>query len=199
MIVIEKILGNIKKEPLWQQRLSKAHTDIVELHSWEAHKSRCRKITRDGLELGIALERHQTLVDGDILQWDQQQHRAVIVQITLRDVMVIDVKPLLATDTPMVLRTAFELGHALGNQHWKAVITDHQIYIPLTVSASIIIESVIKTHDFQSLRYNIVNGESILPHLTQREARLLFGGAEEDNTHVHVDTTLAGQPVKHQQ
>ena len=43
-----------------------------------------------------------------------------------------------------------------------------------------------RTHGFQHLPYAFVGGAEILPLLTTSEARLLFGGAEETDTHVHV-------------
>lgn len=85
----------------------------------------------------------------------------------------------------MLIKTSFELGHALGNQHWKAVTKNNEVYIPLTVETKMM-DSVMRTHGFQHLPYAFVGGAEILPLLTTSEARLLFGGAEETDTHVHV-------------
>lgn len=192
MIVIEKILGNIKQDSHWQQRLLGLSLDVLALSQWEAQKSRCRKTTRDGLDLGISLDRDRVLADGDILLWDKDNRRAVVVQMTLRDVMVIHLSSLLAGDMATVMKTSFELGHALGNQHWKSVIKGDRIYIPLTVATKVM-DSVMKTHGFYALPYSFVKGESILPQLSQTEARLLFGGAEDSSTHVHVENAFVGQ------
>lgn len=194
MIVIEKILGNIKRDADWRERLQHASLDVLALSQWEAQKSRCRKTTRDGQDLGISLDRHQVLADGDVLLWDEANRSAVVVQMNLRDVMVIHLESLLATDMATVLKTAFELGHALGNQHWKSVIKGNRIFIPMTVATKVM-DSVMKTHGFHALPYSFVKGETILPHLTQPEARLLFGGAEDSATHVHVDSPFLGQHV----
>lgn len=43
-----------------------------------------------------------------------------------------------------------------------------------------------RTHGFEHLPYAFVSGATVLPNLTPSEARLLFGGAEETATHVHV-------------
>ncbi|MFD1801485.1 urease accessory protein UreE [Mixta tenebrionis] len=185
MIIVEKVLGNIKRDALWQARAAANPADMLELTQWEAQKSRCRKRTRAGLELGIALPRQQLLQDGDVVLWDEQQARAVVVKIQLRAVMVIHLESLLAQERHSLMRISFELGHALGNQHWKAVLKDTRIYIPLTV-ATHVMEAVMKTHGFHYLPYSFVPGESVLPALTQAEARLLFGGAEDAATHVHV-------------
>ncbi|ECC3555197.1 urease accessory protein UreE [Salmonella enterica subsp. salamae] len=192
MIVIEKILGNIKQDADWHERLQYASVDVLTLSQREAQKSRCRRTTHDGQDLGISLDRHQMLTDGDVLLWDKVNRSAVVVQINLSDVMMIDLQSLLTTDIATVLRTAFELGHALGNQHWKSVIKGKRIFIPLTVATQVM-DSVMKNHGFHTLPYSFVKGESILPHLTQAEARLLFGGAENSATHVHVNGHLPSQ------
>ncbi|QCT22313.1 urease accessory protein UreE [Jejubacter calystegiae] len=183
MIIVETILGNVKRDPLWQQRLAQIDADVLALSQWEAQKSRCRKLTRDGIELGIALTRNQLLSDGDVLLWDEARQLAVVVHIQLRDVMVIQ----LQTEPGSALRIAFELGHALGNQHWKAVIRDNRIFVPLIVARHVM-ETVLKAHDFRHIAWSFVPGETVLPALTPSEARLLFGGAEDASTHVHVDT-----------
>ncbi|NHB87326.1 urease accessory protein UreE [Photorhabdus tasmaniensis] len=194
MIVIEQILGNAKKDASWRDRLQGISPDILVLSQWEAQKSRCRKSTLNGLDLGISLDRNQVLSDGDILLWDETKRLAVIVQMSLRDVIVIHLKSLLSLDSETVMKTSFELGHALGNQHWKSVIKNNQIYIPLTVSTKMM-DSVMKTHGFHALPYSFVKGEEILPYLNNSEARLLFGGAEDSATHVHVDNTFLNQHV----
>jgi len=194
MIIVEKVLGNIKRDAQWQARTANNPADLLELSQWEAQKSRCRKTTRAGLELGIALPRHQLLEDGDVILWDEEQARVVVVKIQLRDVMVIDLQSLLAHEQHKLMQISFELGHALGNQHWKAIFRETRIFIPLTV-ATHVMDAVMKTHGFHHLPYSFVRGESILPELTQSEARLLFGGAEDAATHVHVDPHIQNQHV----
>ncbi|QHM70054.1 urease accessory protein UreE [Mixta intestinalis] len=195
MIIVEKVLGNIKRDALWQTRVASNPVDLLELTQWEAQKSCCRKTTRAGLDLGIALPRQQLLQDGDVILWDEQQARAVVVKIQLRDVMVIHLESLLAREPHSLMRIGFELGHALGNQHWKAVLKETRIFIPLTV-ATHVMEAVMKTHGFHYLPYSFVPGESVLPALTQAEARLLFGGAEDSATHVHVEHALGQHAIK---
>ncbi|KMM79274.1 urease accessory protein UreE [Pseudomonas deceptionensis] len=185
MILIEHILGNAKKDPSWKQKLEGANVDLLVLDQREAQKSRCRRTSLGGLDLGISLERNVVLGDGDILLWDEATNTAVVVQLNLRDVMVIDLKELKQQPLDVLIKTSFELGHALGNQHWKAVTKHNEVYIPLTVETKMM-DSVMRTHGFQHLPYAFVAGAEILPLLTTSEARLLFGGAEETDTHVHV-------------
>lgn len=194
MIVIERVIGNLKRDRIWQQRLKNVNPDLLMLSQWEAQKSRCRKTTRDGQDVGISLDRDRILADGDILLWDEANNHAIVVQMSLRDVMVIHLHPLSSMEVNAIMKICFELGHALGNQHWKAVIKRDRIYVPLTVATSMM-DSVMKTHGFYSLPYAFVTGESILSELSQPEARLLFGGAEDAGTHIHVADTPSGQPV----
>jgi urease accessory protein len=185
MILIETILGNAKKDPAWKQKLEAANIDLLVLDQREAHKSRCRRISAAGLDLGISLQRDVVLCDGDVLLWDEPTSTAVVVQLNLRDVMVIDLRELKQQPLDVLIKTSFELGHALGNQHWKAVTQHNEVYIPLTVETKMM-DSVMRTHGFEHLPYAFVAGAQILPKLTTSEARLLFGGAEETATHVHV-------------
>ena len=185
MILIEHILGNAKKDPHWKQKLEAANVDLLVLDQREAQKSRCRRTSLGGLDLGISLERNVVLSDGDVLLWDEATNTAVVVQLNLRYVMVIDLKELKQQPLDVLIKTSFELGHALGNQHWKAVTKHNEVYIPLTVETKMM-DSVMRTHGFQHLPYAFIGGAEILPLLTTSEARLLFGGAEETDTHVHV-------------
>ena len=43
MILIEHILGNAKKDPVWKQKLEGANVDLLVLDQREAQKSRCRR------------------------------------------------------------------------------------------------------------------------------------------------------------
>ena len=122
MILIEHILGNAKKDPHWQHKLEGAKVDLLVLDQREAQKSRCRRTSLGGLDLGISLERNVVLSDGDVLLWDEASNTAVVVQLNLRDVMVIDLRELKQQPLDVLIKTSFELGHALGNQHWKAEI-----------------------------------------------------------------------------
>lgn len=185
MIIVERILGNYKKDHEWQQKISTVAIDLLVLDQWEAQKSRCRKLSQNGQDIGISLDRHVLLSDGDVILFDEVNKTAVVVQIVLRDVMVIDLSSLKGATPDDQIRISFELGHALGNQHWKAVIKENHVYVPLTVSDKVM-SSVMKTHGFGDNTYQFVKGETVLSKLTNSESRLLFGGAEDTDTHVHV-------------
>jgi len=164
---------------------------VLSLEQWEAQKSRCRKQSEQGFDIGIALDRRMRLTDGDILLCDDDKKYLLTVHITLREVLVIQLASLATAEFEGAIKRVFELGHALGNQHWKSVIKGTQVYVPLSVEKKMM-NSVLKTHGYAQSEYHFVAGETVLPHLTPSESRLLFGGAEDPHVHVSV---LSGDPL----
>ena len=116
MVIIESVLGN-SGDPEWVARLLAARVDVLALDQWEAQKNRFRKRTAGGREVAVSLDRGVILRDGDVLAWDAQAQSAVVVRLSLRDVMVIHLDGLKALAPEIAMRTCVELGHALGNQH----------------------------------------------------------------------------------
>lgn len=190
MILIETILGN-SQDAGWKDRLASASIDWLLLDQWEAQKNRFRKHTADDVEVAVALERNTHLHDGDILLWDAKIRRAVIVKTELKPVMVIDLSAVMTQPPELSLRTCLELGHALGNQHWPAVVKDSKVFVPLTLDQKVM-SSVMRTYAFPGVSFDFVPGAEVIPYLAPHEARRLFGGAEaaghsydHHNTHAH--------------
>lgn len=185
MILVERIAGN-EKEPEWRERLADAETDIVRLSQWEAQKNRLRKTTEKGLSLAVSLERGALLRDGDILFWNMNRRHAVICRIDLCDVLIIEPHRLDELSPEQLFRQAVRLGHALGNQHWPAVVRAHRVYVPITTDRDVI-RSVMRTHHFENLSYEFAPGAAVLDQLEPAEIRLLFGGGEIPAHHHHAD------------
>jgi urease accessory protein len=185
VILIETTLGHMLA-PEWRDRLAAATVDALDLDQWEAQKSRLRKATEGGLELALSLERGVQLRDGDVLHWDAAARRVVVARIALNEVMVVEIGPALAGAPEAIVRTVFELGHALGNQHWPAIVKGNRVYVPLTVDRKVM-ASVMKTHAFADITYGFAPGIEVLPYMTPHEARRLFGGAgQPSHAHPHV-------------
>jgi urease accessory protein len=176
VILVESILGNAS-EPDWAARIASSTVDMLELDHWEAQKTRFKKRTRDGAEIAVSLDRGTFIRDGDVLLWDAQTPALVVASIRLRDVMVIDLDKVAEADPSIALRTCVELGHALGNQHWPALVKGTRVYVPLTVDRKVM-ASVMKTHSFEGIHYAFAPGAEIVPYLAPHESRRLFGGAE---------------------
>lgn len=184
MDIVEKVLGN-SAEKAWAERLRQAEVDCLELSQWDAQKNRLRRETKGGLSVAVALERGAFLRDGDVLYWDADNHFAVVCRIRLCPVMAVDMKGLEAMPEQQALSAAVRLGHALGNQHWPAVVKNGMVYVPMTADSKVM-GAVMDTHAVPGVTYSFLAGEDVRDRLGAEEARLLFGGAENrEHGHHH--------------
>jgi len=183
MEIIDSILGNAS-EPGWEARLQGSVVDWLELTQWDAQKTRFRKETISGRAMAVALERGQFLRDGDILDWNEEERRAVICRIRLCPVMVVDMQGLMALSREEALTVAVKLGHALGNQHWPAVVKGCMVYVPVSTDRNVM-GSVMDTHAMPGTSYAFLAGEDVLDLLDPQDVRRLFGGAERPGEHHH--------------
>lgn len=185
MVIIEKILGNIS-DARWKAIAAGAKLDELRLSQWDAQKNRFRKTSEHGMELAVSLERNSFLHDGDVLSWDSAAKVLVVAKVMLSEVLVIDLSQLSKSDPEQMVRTCFELGHALGNQHWPAVVKEHRVFVPLTVDKKVM-SSVMRTHGFKNISYDFAPGAFAIPYLLPHETRRLFGGAEQQSHAHHPD------------
>ncbi len=192
MIIVEAVLGHID-EPFWQNQLKDASLDYLDLDQWQAQKNRFRKTSETGVELALSLQRNSQLRNGDILFWDPTNRQAVVARIDLQDVLIIDFAALLSRPQTALAQTCFELGHALGNQHWPAIVKGTKVYVPLTIDRKVM-ASVMKTHAFSGITYQFVAGTEVIPYLAPHEARRLFGGANA-TPHSHLEVYAGGRDV----
>jgi urease accessory protein len=176
LVRVDAVVGRAT-EDAWPDLLAQAQVDVLHLDQADAQKSRLRKATNAGVEVAISLDRGVQLRDGDILAWDEARRAAIVTRIDLKDVLVIDLGALVGGPPEVSVARCVELGHALGNQHWAAVVKGTRVYVPLMVARAVM-ASVMKTHSFEGVRYEFVAGAEVLPHLAPREARRLFGAAE---------------------
>ena len=184
MVVIETVLGNVS-DPEWASRLAASEVDVLEIDQWEAQKSRFRKLTAKGAEVAISVDRGTYLRDGDVLLWDAQALSALVARIEVRDVMIVHLDELARLTPQVAMRTCVELGHAMGNQHWPALVKGDLVYVPLTVDRRVM-ASVMETHHFEGVRYEFVSGREVVPYLAPHESRRLFGAAEGPvHSHAH--------------
>src|SRR5262245_47899976 len=176
-MVFEGVLGNVD-DPAWSKRLSAATVDVLNVDQWEAQKSRFRKMTVHGVDAPVSVDRGTYIRDGDVLFWDAETRSAIVARIALGDVMVVHLDGLTNGATDVAMRTCVELGHAMGNQHWPAVVKGDRVYVPLVVDRKVM-TSVMNTHGFDDIRYEFVSGREVVPYLAPHESRRLFGGAQE--------------------
>lgn len=183
MILVESKLGNLA-DPMWQNRARRVSVDPLVLEQWEAPKNRLRKASEGGVELAISLPRSERLQDGDVLYFDEASGVIVAARIALREVLVIELQGLETLSPTEILRSCFELGHGIGNQHWPAVIKGTTVYVPLSVDQKVM-ASVMRTHAFQHVKTHFVPGEEVAAKLDAKEARMLFSGADATPHHHH--------------
>lgn len=182
---VEAVVGNVHDAD-WVTRLTTARVDDLVLDQWEAQKSRLRKQTCNGTEVTISLGRGIRLRDGDILSWDEPTTTAIVARIELGEVMAVNLGGLTCEPPEVLIRSAVELGHAIGNQHWPAVVKGTTMYVPLTIDRKVM-DSVMRTHDFARITYEFVPGTEVIAYLAPHESRRLFGGANS-TPHTHVPT-----------
>lgn len=178
MKIYSEIIGNLH-DPQWAGRAEGARTEYLELDQWTAQKSRFVARSDRSNEYAVALRRHTQLTDGDILEYDPGRQRMVAIRIRLSDVLVADLSALAREDPETIVRRAVEFGHAVGNQHWPAVVKGMRVYIPLTVDRKVM-ESVMRTHRLEEISFEFRPGSEVIPYLAPHETRRLFGGTGPD-------------------
>ncbi len=185
MEICTEILGNIH-EPKWRNRLSELDVEYIPLDQWTAQKSRFLAKSERGAEYPIALKRQSQVVDGDIVFHDEAVGHIAVLKLDLNPVMVIDLSSLATQNPETVIRRSLELGHAIGNQHWPAVVKGTKIYVPLTVDKKVML-SVMDTHHLEGISYEFQEGREVIPYMAPHEIRRLFGGASHENHHHNHD------------
>ena len=183
MKVYRTILGNIRSRE-WASRLDGCTAEYIDLDRWTAQKSRFMGRGDRGNIYAVALERNTRLADGDIIDFDPAGGRIVIIRLSIGEVLVADLGALSGASAERIVRTAVELGHAVGNQHWAAVVKGMQVYIPLTVDRKVM-ESVMRTHAIEGVGWSFRRGDEVIPYLAPHEIRRLFGGTGCGHEHSH--------------
>lgn len=185
MEIYTEILGNMFTSSEWREKLKEVDVEYVTLDQWTAQKSRFVVKGDKGNEYAIALKRHAQVANGDIIVYSPEEKKAVVLQIELSPVLVIDMSALALKKPETIIHISVELGHAIGNQHWPAVVNGTRVYVPLTVDKKVML-SVMETHHIEGITYEFQPGMEIIPYLAPHEIRRLFGGTgQESHSHEH--------------
>lgn len=188
MKIYTEIIGNLD-DPAWRERAEGAEIETIDLDQWTAQKSRFVVRSDRDNEYAVALKRHSQLLGGDIIDYRPAERRIVAIRIALSDVLVIELGELATQAPEQIIHTAVELGHAIGNQHWPAVVKGTRVYVPLTVDREVM-ESVMRTHHIEGISFSFQPGREVIPYLAPHEIRRLFGGTGPDSDvhhHHHPD------------
>lgn len=179
MKIYTEIIGNLYS-PEWKEKAGKAEIDFINLDQWTAQKSRFVAKGDSDAEYAVALKRHSQLLNGDILEYRPETGKIVAIRIELSDVLVADLSALARKAPERIIHLSVELGHAIGNQHWPAVVKGTKVYVPLTVDKKVM-ESVMRTHHIEDIAYGFQPGSEVIPYLAPHEIRRLFGGTGPDS------------------
>lgn len=183
MKIYTQIIGNTAS-PHWAEAMQSIEKEYIDLDHWSAQKSRLVATGSLGNIYAISLDRGRRLSDGDIIYYSAEEGLAVVIRIALDEVMVLTLDPERMGSVERLLTSAVELGHALGNQHWPAVVRGAQVFVPMSIDRKVM-ESVMKSHPIEGLEYEFRPGSEIIPYLSPHELRLLFGGSTEQCHHNH--------------
>lgn len=185
MEIFTEIIGNVFFDPEWKKRVEGADIEWVDLDQWTAQKSRFLVKSDRNNEYAVALKRHAQVVNGDVLAYDVQTNKLVVIRIELSPVLVIDLGGLVEKSRDTIVHICVELGHAIGNQHWPAVVKGTKVFVPLTVDKKVMM-SVMDTHHIEGITYEFQPGLEVIPYLAPHEIRRLFGGTgQESHSHEH--------------
>lgn len=186
MKIFSEVIGNIHGDAELAKKLATAEIEYLDLDQWTAQKSRFIVTGDKGTQCAVALKRNHQLIEGDVLEYDPATGKAIVARIELSPVFVIDLSAVEKEDKLKIIETCIELGHAIGNQHWPAVIKGTKVYVPLTVDKKVM-QSVMDTHSIPGVTYEFQTGKEVIPYLAPHEIRNLFGGtAQESHSHEHV-------------
>lgn len=184
MKIFSEVIGNLASDPEWTEKLKHANIEYLDLDQWTAQKSRFIAKGKEGAEYAVALKRHSQIENGDILEYNPAQNKAIVIHIELKPVLVVDLQKIAQQNPVEIIRRCVEIGHAVGNQHWPAIVKETKLYIPLTVDKKVM-TSVMDTHHFEDITYEFQSGSEVIPFLAPHEIRQLFGGSSQEITHHH--------------
>lgn len=123
MEVYTEILGNVHT-PEWHEKIFHHDIDVenIFLDQWTAQKSRFLGKGDQNNEYAIALKRHSQIADGDVIYYDPEGKKAVVLRLALSPVLVIDMSGLegrpptisSAYRSSSVMRSAISIGRPLS-------------------------------------------------------------------------------------
>lgn len=182
-MIYTEILGNIAEEK-WAELYAASAVEHITLDQWAAQRSRLKAVGDRGNEFAIALKRRTTLRDGDVVSYNAEERQMVVIRLRLNDILEIDLGALANMDSETIISTAVELGHAIGNQHWPAVVRGTKVFVPMTVDRKVM-QSVMNTHRIPHIAYSFRSAEQIIPYLSPHEVRQIVGHSDHHHAYEH--------------
>jgi len=128
MLTIISVIGNIfddkKLMTKFKQMESKKRCERLKIVRLELERSRIRKKTDLGTDIGLILDSGTRLHHGDVIVSNLKKF--IIIEQLPEKVISIRIKKLKKNPTGLVT-----LGHIIGNRHKPIVISDDVLYFPI--------------------------------------------------------------------
>ena len=140
MITINKILGNIKKDSLLDQKyrelFEKNLVENVMIRRSESEKVRMRKTSDKGTDIGFILPPGTRLKDQDVVFLDDK--KMIMVKLSTELVAVISFKSQSFYNDQNqnyfnLIKIAIKIGHTIGNLHRPLKLEENKIIFPRIV------------------------------------------------------------------
>jgi urease accessory protein len=129
MITISSVVGNVFRDAQLRERFQKTRKtescELVKISRSELEKTRLRRQTDKGTDVGVVLELPKKLHNGDVLL--SNQDKFIVIEQLPEKVISVKTKP--NENSQKVLVT---LGHIIGNRHRPIQINnDGKIIFPI--------------------------------------------------------------------
>jgi urease accessory protein len=138
MLTVTTILGNIKKDPILNQRykelFQKSLVESVIIQRSESEKVRMRKTSDKGTDIGFILPSRTRLKDKDVVFLDDG--KMILVKLSPELVAVLSFKdyPPYEHDghhKPDLINIAIKIGHTIGNLHRPLKLEENRVIFPI--------------------------------------------------------------------
>lgn len=135
MITISTVLGNVNNDTEFAKKFKKlrgtANCELIKVSRSELDKTRFRKNTDKGTDVGMVLNDSSKLHNGDVLL--SETERLVVIEQIPEKVISIKIKKTEKTEKILVT-----LGHIIGNRHRPIQIeNDGKIIFPILSESEI--------------------------------------------------------------
>ncbi|MGN6348876.1 MAG: urease accessory protein UreE [Candidatus Nitrosocosmicus sp.] len=144
MITITNILGNIKKDPklsqIYRESFQKKIVENVIIRRSEAEKSRMRKTSDRGTDIGFILPPGTRLKDQDIVFLDS--NKMIVIKLATELVAIISFKNQASDEyqkqkKDILTNIAIKIGHTIGNLHRPLKIENNKVIFPIQTKEEI--------------------------------------------------------------
>jgi urease accessory protein len=138
MLTVTAILGNIKKDPLLNQKykesIQKNLVETVIIQRSESEKVRMRKISDKGTDIGFILPSRSRLKDQDVVFLDGT--KMILIKLSPELVAVVSLKnhSFYERDGQNyfdLINVAIKIGHTIGNLHRPLKLEENKIIFPI--------------------------------------------------------------------